>query len=101
MQIYARRGARQVSALAALIGGALIAASPAPRAQSGLPPPLETYLTQSAHLSGDQRRALLSGAPVTKLLDSNPSNEVAVLGAVWVAASPGAYVQQVMDIERF
>lgn len=91
----------KVSALAALIGGALIAASPAPRAQSGLPPPLETYLTKSAHLSGDERRALLSGGPVTKLLGSDLSKEVAVLGAVWIAASPGAYVQQMRDIERF
>ena len=96
MEIYARKCAWKVSALAALIGGALIAASPASRAQSGLPPPLETYLTKSAHLSGDERRALLSGAPVTKLLDSDPSKEVAVLGAVWIAASLGAYVQQMM-----
>lgn len=101
MKICAGECARKVSALAALIGGALIAASPAPRAQSGLPPSLETYLTRSAHLRDDERRALWSGAPVTKLLDSDPSKEVAVLGAVWVAASPGTYVQKLMDIERF
>jgi hypothetical protein len=101
VEIDARKRACNVPVLAALIGGALIAASPAPRAQSGLPAPLETYLTKSAHLSGDERRALLSGAPVTKLLDSDPSKEVAVLGAVWIAASPSACVQQMMDIERF
>ena len=101
MKIDARKRACKVSALGFLMGGALIAASPAPRPQSGLPPPLESYLTTSAHLSGDERRALLSGAPVTKLLDSDPSKEVAVLGAVWIAASPSAYVQQMMDIERF
>jgi hypothetical protein len=43
----------------------------------------------------------MAGAPITKLLDSDPSREVAVFGAVWIKASPARYVEAVKDIENF
>lgn len=66
-----------------------------------LPPVLETYLGKDVHLSAADRKALVSGSPVTKILDSDASKEVAVFGAVWINASPAAYVARVNDIENF
>jgi hypothetical protein len=70
--------------------------------QSGpLPRAFDAYLTGTVRLTAPERNALLSGNPVTKLLDSDPTKEVAVFGAVWINASPSRYVEQVTDIERF
>jgi hypothetical protein len=55
-------------------------------AASGLPPRLESYLTSTVRLTLDQRKALVRGAPVTKLLDVDSSKEVAVFGSVWINA---------------
>jgi len=74
--------------------------SPAVR-EASFPPDLDKYLTTSVRLTAAQRRALLSGAPVTALLDANTSQEVAVFGAVWVDALPATYVQLLNDIENF
>lgn len=73
----------------------------APLQQPSLPPAFDAYLTRAARLSASERSVLLSGDPVTKLLDSDPSQEVAVFGAVWTKASPVTYVQQVKEIEIF
>ena len=70
-------------------------------AQSSLPPALASFLTEEAHASPSDREALLAGTPLVMLLDADPSTEVAVLGAVWVNASPARYVQQVKNIEQF
>ena len=48
-----------------------------------------------------ERQTLMSGAPITKLLDSDASKEVAVFGAVWIDGSPAQYVRRVKDIENF
>jgi hypothetical protein len=74
--------------------------SPAVR-EASFPPDLDKHLTTSVRLTAAQRRALLSGAPVTALLDANASQEVAVFGAVWVDALPATYVQLLNDIENF
>ncbi len=72
-----------LTALAAVFGCVLVAATPQP---SAFPRALDTYLTTSVRLTPAQRQSLLSGAPVTKLLDADPTREVAVFGAVWVKA---------------
>lgn len=66
-----------------------------------LPARLEKYLTEFVRLTPVERRALVSGAPVSKLLDADPSKEVGVFGAVWIDALPGAYIDRVKDIENF
>jgi len=72
------------------------------RAQpAGFPASLETYFTASINLTPDERTRLFAGAPVTRLLDSDPAREVAVFGAVWIAAPIDRYVRAVADIERF
>ncbi len=62
---------------------------------------LDAYLKKTVRLTDQERSILVGGAPVTKLLDSDPATEVAVFGAVWVAAPPELYVRAVTDIENF
>lgn len=77
---------------------ATIAAQQAP---PSLPTRLEAYLMKDVKLTSEQRKQLLAGQPVTRMLDTDPSHEVAVLGAVWVAAPPARYLAAVKDIEQF
>jgi len=82
------------------VSGVLVAAPP----QSGrasLPPQLDSYLTKVVKLPPDLRAQLLAGQPVTRMLDADPSREVAVFGAVWVAAPASGYVAAVRNIEQF
>ena len=73
-----------------------------PTSLQKLPPRLESYLTRHVRLTADQRTRLVRGEPVTRILEtSDPSREVAVFGAVWVAAPPARYVEAIKDIERF
>jgi hypothetical protein len=62
---------------------------------------LNTYISTHVRLTPAERTALVSGSPVTRLLDADPSKEVAVFGAVWVEAPPSTYVRLVKDIEHF
>jgi hypothetical protein len=96
-----RRGAWPVALAASLSVGLLTGVSSTGRQETLLPSAFDTYLTNNVRLSASERNALLSGDPVTKLLDSDASKEVAVFGAVWIKASPTLYVQQVADIEHF
>ncbi len=70
-------------------------------AAADLPPALDHYARAVAHLSSGERRLLLAGAPISKLLDTGTAHEIAVFGAVWIAASPAQYVAAVNDIESF
>jgi hypothetical protein len=80
---------------------ALLPVASRANAQSPFPPALASFLTQEAHITQPDREALLAGNPLVKLLDADPSKEMAVLGVVWVSASAGRYVEQVKNIERF
>jgi hypothetical protein len=66
-----------------------------------LPPRFERYLSAVVRLTAADRKRLLNGEPITKLLDSDASKEVAVFGAVWVGAAPSRYIDLVTDIENF
>ena len=87
-----------IALLAALLTCALVSAAPQ---QAAFPRALDSYLSTSVRLTPAERQSLLSGAPVTKLLDADPTREVAVFGAVWVKAAPDDYVRAITDIERF
>ena len=82
---------------------ALVAADRAvPGANSpDFPAGLDPYFTKYVKLDASARAALLAGTPVTKMLDSDPSKEVAVFGAVWVNAPIERYLAAVRDIEHF
>jgi hypothetical protein len=90
---------------AAVSAAILLATSPGPGGAQGpgqsLPEAFEKYLAAEVRPSAAERAALLSGAPLTKLLPSDQSKEVFVFGAVWINASPAEYVRQVKDIENF
>ena len=66
-----------------------------------LPEKLAAYLKTSVRLTPAAEAQLLAGQPVTKLLDVDPTKEVAVFGAVWVNAPIAKYLAAVKDIERF
>jgi len=93
---------KRIAALAVtMCAGLLTEVSSAPLQQTSPPSVLDAYLRDTVHLSVSDRDVLLAGSPITTFLDSDPSIEVAVLGAVWINASPAAYVKRVEDIERF
>lgn len=96
------RGLQGAVVLVASLSAGLLAVVPNANLEQGsLPPAFDDYLPANARLTAAERNVLLSGDPLTRLLDSDPSKEVAVMGAVWVNASPDLYVEQVKDIERF
>jgi hypothetical protein len=84
----------------ALVGVGLILPVPVSmQAPARFPARLDSYLSKA--LTRDERGRLLAGHPVTKLLETDPSREVAVLGAIWVNAPVARYVAAVTDIEQF
>jgi hypothetical protein len=80
------------------IAGRIVTVSSQP---ASFPSPLNAYIAKYAQLSAAERGRLLSGAAVAKLLPSDPTREVSVFGAVWIAGSPAEYVRLVKDIEQF
>ena len=86
---------------AAALGGLLLMPPQQIRAQAGLPARLADYVGRHAKLSAAQQQQMIAGQPVTQLLDADPSQEVAVFGAVWIKAPVERYVAAVKDIERF
>jgi len=68
---------------------------------AAFPPAMDAYLTNTARLTAAERGDLAAGKSVSKLLDADPSVEIAVFGAVWVAADPSEYTKKLMDIENF
>jgi hypothetical protein len=69
----------------------------AARPPSGFPETLNRYVK----LTSAEQARLIKGEPVTRVLDADPSREVAVFGAIWVAAPMARYVAAVKDIEQF
>ena len=96
---------RRLDARAICIASALLLPAathlPAQTGQSRFPERLEAYFTSAVRLSAEERQRLIAGSPVTKMLDADPTKEVAVLGAVWVSAPIGRYAEAVKDIETF
>ena len=77
-------------------GGAQSGQSPAT-----LPARLDSYIKDYVKLTPEEQKRLLAGEPVTQLLESDPAKEVAIFGAVWVAAPIARYVEAVKNIEEF
>jgi hypothetical protein len=70
-------------------------------AQSSFPPYLERYLTRTVKLTDAERQQLLAGAPVTRLLETDPTREVAVFGAIWIGVPMARYIAAIRNIESF
>jgi len=87
------------SALAATV---LLSTEGGMDAQSAsLPPTLDRYVSDVVKLTKSERRELLAGAPVTKLLPGDATKEVGVFGAIWINAPIQGYVEAIKDIENF
>jgi len=99
MRSTMRRASHFVAAVGAIAGVSLLEGTQT--GASRLPPRLESYLSNVVRPTATERRQLMSGAPVTKLLDFDPSKEVAVFGAVWIDAPMSRYIEVVQDIENF
>ena len=69
--------------------------------QARFPGRLEDYLTRVLKLTVAERTALLAGVPLARNLDSDPNQEVAVFGAIWINAPIAKYVAAIHDIEHF
>jgi hypothetical protein len=94
------RGVRLVAGAWAVV---LAASTPGAEQAAGgkLPPRFDAYLNGVVKPTAHERRRLLEGAPLIKLLDSDASKEMAVFGAIWINAPMRRYVEAVQDIERF
>ena len=90
---------RVFTCLIAFAGLAATVNSQAPT--TTFPAQLNAYITKYVQLTPAERSRMTSGAPVVKLLPSDPAREVAVFGAVWIKGSPREYVKLVKDIEQF
>jgi len=77
-------------------GGVPHGQSPAP-----LPAQFDSYIKAHVKLTPEKHKQLLAGQPVMQLLESDPTKEVAIFGAVWVAAPIARYVDAVKNIEEF
>jgi hypothetical protein len=67
---------------------------------SNLPSPLEGYLSTTVRPSASERKRLMNGRPIAKLLDADESKEVAVFGGVWIDAPLRWYLEAMEDIDR-
>lgn len=92
---------RAAGAAAALVLTLTAAAPAGQTASPGFPPQVEKYLSGVVHPTPDERKRLLAGAPVSRLLPADGSHEVGVFGAVWINAPIQRYVERLMDIEQF
>ena len=84
----------------AIVVAADVGVSSGPANPNTLPEPLDRFLNSTVRPSAEEREELLAGKPITKLLDADESSEVAVFGAVWIAAPPARYLDAVKDIEH-
>ena len=69
--------------------------------QAVFPPRLEAYFTDVVKLTAAERKLLLAGSPVSRILEADPAKEVAVFGAIWIDAPVAKYVAALQDIENF
>ena len=60
-----------------------------------------TFFRKHIGFSDQDFRELAAGGVVTKTLDTNVKNEVAIFGAVWVNALVDDFVKLQLDIESF
>ena len=90
-----------LGSLAVFAGAAELAAERQGAVTVGWHHRLESYLATIVSLTSAERRQLLSGAAVTKLLTADSASEVGIFGAVWIRGSRQRYVASVVDIQNF
>ena len=93
--------ARNVAAFCGAILLVSAASAPSQSSADRLPSRVEEYVAAHVKLTPQERKTLGEGNPVTKLLGTDESEEVAVFGAIWIGAPIRRYVDAVTDIENF
>jgi hypothetical protein len=68
---------------------------------AALPRGLENYLATVVRPTPAERARLMSGAPLTRLLDADVTKELAAFGAIWIDAPVRRYIDAAKNIERF
>jgi len=84
--------------LTLVLAGLLFGAAGTASAQMN--PGLQTYFKQYIELKDDQITAIRSGQAFAKVLHSRKGDEIFVFGAVYVKATPEAYLKFSRDFER-
>ena len=97
--LVSRVPARIVLSVVFAVVGVVATVSSQPTAT--FPTELNGYLTKYVKLTPAESSKMTSGAPVVKLLPSDPAREVSVFGGVWIKGSPRHYVNLVKNIEQF
>jgi hypothetical protein len=99
------RGPRHVAGLlampVALVILVVVWQAPSRTSARSLPPAFERYLAAVVEPSSADRRRLDNGDLVTKVLQSQDSEQVSVFGAIWINAPTRAYVQAIRNIETW
>ena len=83
----------------AVLAASSVLALAGAQAPSAVPDRLEKYLASAVRPTRAERAQLLRGEAITKFLESDPSQEVAIFGAVWIDAPMQRYADAVMEIE--
>jgi hypothetical protein len=96
-----RRGFRVLAFSASLAAVVALTTAIDARQTGAFPGQLEAYISKVVKLAPQGRAQLHAGQPVTRLLEADPSREVAVFGAIWVAAPAARYIAAVKNIEQF
>lgn len=94
-------GLHRLITAAVLVAGLAASANSQGRGTTKLPAGLNTYLTTVVHPTAAERGRLLSGMPLTRLLEGDATKELSVFGAIWINAPIPKYLEAVKDIERF
>src|SRR5262245_45837455 len=90
-----------IAVMLAALGAATAVIAAHQSSSARLPPAFADYLNRVAKMPAADQTKLLQGLPVTRLLEADPSTEVAIFGAVWVNAPIERYVAAVTDIANF
>ena len=87
----ARMATTITRALCVAVVTAGVATSGMETQQGSLSPALDRYLRQVVKPTTAERRNLIAGAPIVKLLPADETKEVAVFGAIWIDA-PASFI---------
>jgi hypothetical protein len=90
--------ARTILSFAVLV---VVCLEPVWTADLVLPPALDRYLNMVVRPTASERRRLVAGEPVAKLLDGDTHVQVSVFGAIWIDAPIAQYVEAIRNIETF
>jgi hypothetical protein len=85
---------------ASLMSAVVMGTAATTRQATMLPARLDDYIANFVRPSASERRQILEGRPVARLLPADPSKEVSVFGIVWIQSSIARYLELARNIEE-